>query len=590
MRRAAAFLWMTPLAAALSMRFWAARASSTASSAPASAAATAFLIRVFSSERTALLRSVRTMFCLLRLIWLLMFANWGPAHLLGIEPGEATRRSRILVTSRPAGTVVGSPMDLSRLRNLSIVAHIDHGKTTLADRLLELTRRRRSPGHAGAVPRLDGHRAGAGHHHQAPVGPPRLEGPRPQPDRHARPRRLRLRGEPVPGRLRGRRSCSSTPPRASRPRRWPTATSPSRTTSRSSPASTRSTCRPPTPTATPPRSSRCSASRPTTILRISAKTGEGVPELLDAVVERIPPPVGDPTRPLQALIFDSLLRQLPRRGLVGAGDERHAQDRQPAALHAGRRHPRRRRDRRAQPGPHAGRRARARRGRLPHRRHQGRRARPAPARPSPTPSSPPPGRSRATWSPSRWCSAASSRSTATSSPTCARRSRSCGSTTARFTYEPETSGALGFGFRCGFLGLLHMEIVRERLEREFDLEPHRHRAVGRVPGAQDRRRGHRGRQPVGDARAGEIEFIEEPMLKVHDPHADGLHGHAHGALPAAAGRDGEDGVPVARARRAHLPDPAGRGRPRLLRPAEEPHAGLRQSSTTSPTATSAPTS
>src|SRR5437870_4158476 len=53
-----------------------------------------------------------------------------------------------------------------------------------------------------------------------------------------------------------------------------------------------------------------------TILRLSAKSGEGVPELLDAVIERIPPPTGDPDAPLQGLIFDSYFDQY--RGVVSS--------------------------------------------------------------------------------------------------------------------------------------------------------------------------------------------------------------------------------------------------------------------------------
>ena len=49
-------------------------------------------------------------------------------------------------------------------------------------------------------------------------------------------------------------------------------------------------------------------------------------------------------------------------------------------------------------------------------------------------------------------------------------SRGLGDVYKRQVYEPEVSDALGFGFRCGFLGTLHMEVIRERLEREYDLD------------------------------------------------------------------------------------------------------------------------
>jgi GTP-binding protein LepA len=84
---------------------------------------------------------------------------------------------------------------------------------------------------------------------------------------------------------------------------------------------------------------------------------------------------------------------------------------------------------------------------------------------------------------------------------------------ASFFYEPESSTALGFGFRCGFLGLLHMEIIQERLEREFDLD-----LITTAPGVRYRVTTTDGEVAEVDSpskmpETGRIAAIEEPFIE-----------------------------------------------------------------------------
>jgi GTP-binding protein LepA len=248
------------------------------------------------------------------------------------------------------------------------------------------------------------------------------------------------------------------------------------------------------------------------ILQISAKTGEGVPALLDKLVTDIPPPTGDADAPLQALIFDSYYD--PYRGVVSA-----------IRVFSG--------------TLGAGARLRYLQARATHDAEEiGVRL------PVPTPvGALGPGEVGYLISGIKDVGQARVGETVTTVAHPAEPLEGyldpkpmvfCGLypvdgdeyaslrealeklrlNDSSFTYEPETSGALGFGFRCGFLGLLHMEIVRERLEREYNLS-----LVATAPNVEYQVELLNGEVSIIDNPSAmptpnEIGRIEEPFVKV----------------------------------------------------------------------------
>jgi GTP-binding protein LepA len=208
----------------------------------------------------------------------------------------------------------------------------------------------------------------------------------------------------------------------------------------------------------------------TEVLRVSAKTGEGVPELLRAVIERVPPPAGDPSRPLQALIFDSMfdayrgvityLRvqegELPSNARIKMFATHVESDAEETGVNAP--------DPTPVPKLTAGEVGylvtglkdvhQAKVGDTITLAGKAGAREPLPGYREPTPM---------VWS-------GLFPADGNDYPVLRDALDKLKLSDSALVYEPETSQALGFGFRVGFLGMLHMDIVRERLEREFGLE------------------------------------------------------------------------------------------------------------------------
>jgi GTP-binding protein LepA len=205
------------------------------------------------------------------------------------------------------------------------------------------------------------------------------------------------------------------------------------------------------------------------VLRISAKTGAGIEEVLDAVVDRIPAPEGDPDAPPRALVFDSSYDQY--RGVVAfvrMVDGRFTPRQRLRAMAAGTRFeaeelgffsP----DRSPTETLEAGEVGYVVTGLKDVSRLRVGDTLTAEEVPASTPL---PGYKDV--KPTVFAGLFPTESD--DYPDLRDALEKLKLNDASLFYEPETSQALGFGFRCGFLGLLHMEIVRERLEREFDLD------------------------------------------------------------------------------------------------------------------------
>lgn len=250
------------------------------------------------------------------------------------------------------------------------------------------------------------------------------------------------------------------------------------------------------------------------IIRASGKTGYGVDEILEAIIQRVPPPVGDPNAPLEALIFDSVFNQF--RGIiayfrilngsllqkdsvkfVNAGHEYHADEIGVLKLGLS------------------------------------------------------PRKQLSAGDVGYIISGIKTASEVKVGDTITHVDRPCLKAIEGFaevkpmlfagiypvdaddyeelrasieklqlndaslTFVPESSAALGFGFRCGFLGLLHMEIVQERLDREFDMD-----VITTVPNVQYLAYTNKGEvievhNPSGMPEPNYLDYVEEPMIKGH---------------------------------------------------------------------------